>query len=249
VDIEKLFEKVPYEKLYPVPVWQRYAVMFGLSVIVIVAFYFAVITGKAETIASLDQKLAGIQKEVQDNRSHASKLAKLKEKIEKLESDRLEAAKQLPSDKEIPELLEQISTLGTQTGLEFVTFKPQAEIMREYYAEVPVNVEVTGRFHDALSFFDEISHLPRIVTIGDIKIAKLQGAADTGGGRGAAPVAPKGGKAEAKSPSGIQLTCVVTTYRFIEGSVGKDAKGAATAPATATDKTKDKVAKKEANAE
>lgn len=237
MDIDKLFEKVPYEKLYPVPVWQRYAVLFGLSIIVVVLFYFVVITGEAETIATLDQKLAGIQKEVQDNRSHASKLAKLKEKIGKLEADRQEAAKQLPSEKEIPELLEQISTLGTQTGLEFVTFKPQAEIVREYYAEVPVNIEVTGRFHDLLSFFDEISHLPRIVTIGDIKITKLQAAGDTGGGRG-----PKG-KAETKSPSGVQLTCVATTYRFIEGSVGKDAKAT-----PSTDKTQEKVAKKEANA-
>lgn len=245
MDIDKLFEKVPYEKLYPVPAWQRYAVLFGLSIIVVVLFYFVVITGETETIATLDQKLAGIQKEVQDNRSHASKLAKLKEKIAKLEADRQEAAKQLPSEKEIPELLEQVSTLGTQTGLEFVTFKPQAEIVREYYAEVPVSVEVTGRFHDILAFFDEIAHLPRIVTIGDIKITKLQAAAETGAGRGA----PKSGKPEAKSPSGVQLTCVATTYRFIEGSVGKDAKDASAAKdKTTTDKTTEKVAKKEANA-
>lgn len=241
MDIDKLFEKIPYEKLYPVPVWQRYAVLFGVSIIVVALFYFVIITGEAETIATLEQKLTSINKEVQDNRSHASKLAKLKEKIAKLEADRQEAAKQLPSEKEIPELLEQVSTLGTQTGLEFVTFKPQAEIVREYYAEVPVNVEVTGRFHDVLSFFDEIAHLPRIVTIGDIKLSKLQAAGDTGGGRGGAG-APKG-KAEAKSPSGVQLTCVATTYRFIEGSVGKDAKGA-----SPTDKTKEKVAKKEADA-
>ncbi|MBF0292000.1 MAG: type 4a pilus biogenesis protein PilO [Nitrospinae bacterium] len=247
MDIDKLFEKVPYEKLYPVPAWQRYAVLFGLSIIVVALFYFVVITGETETIATLDQKLAGIQKEVQDNRSHASKLAKLKEKIAKLEADRQEAAKQLPSEKEIPELLEQVSTLGTQTGLEFVTFKPQAEIVREYYAEVPVSVEVTGRFHDILAFFDEIAHLPRIVTIGDIKITKLQAAGETGG-RGAPGGAPKSGKPEAKSPSGVQLTCVATTYRFIEGSVGKDAKDANAAKDKATDKTTEKVAKKEANA-
>jgi len=144
VDIEKVFEKIPYEKLYPVPAWQRYAVISGLAIIVVVAFYFVVISGKAETIASLEQELSKIQKDVQDNRAHASKLAKLKEKIEKLEADRKEASKQLPSEKEIPELLEQISTLGTQTGLEFLTFKPQAEVVREFYAEVPVNVEAMG---------------------------------------------------------------------------------------------------------
>ncbi len=238
MDIEKVFEKIPYEKLYPVPAWQRYAVMFGLAIIVVVAFYFVVISGKAETIASLEQELSKIQKDVQDNRAHASKLAKLKEKIEKLEADRKEASKQLPSEKEIPELLEQISTLGTQTGLEFLTFKPQAEVVREFYAEVPVNVEVTGRFHDVLSFFDEISHLPRIVTIGDMKIQNI---ADTAAGKASAsPRGGRGAKETTKPPSGIQLTCVVTTYRFVESAVGKEGE--------AKPKETEKAAKKEANA-
>lgn len=237
MDIDKVFEKIPYEKLYPVPAWQRYAVMFGLAVIVVAAFYFVVISGKTDTIAGLEQELSKIQKDVQDNRAHASKLAKLREKIEKLEADRKEASKQLPSEKEIPELLEQISTLGTQTGLEFLTFKPQAEVVREFYAEVPVNVEVTGRFHDVLSFFDEISHLPRIVTIGDMKIQNIS---ETAAGRGAsaAPRGGKGAKETVKSPSGIQLTCVVTTYRFVESAVGKEGE--------AKPKEPEKPAKKEA---
>jgi type IV pilus assembly protein PilO len=248
VDIEKAFEKIPYERLYPVPAWQRYAVIFGLAISVILAFYFVVITGKAERIETLEQELSKIQKDVQDNRAHASKMAKLKEKVDKLEADRREASKQLPSEKEIPELLEQVSNLGTQTGLEFLTFKPQAEVLKEFYAEVPVSVEVTGRFHDVLAFFDEISHLPRIVTIGDMKIQSIvdSGGSKSGsaGPRGRGPQ-EGGGKGQQesggkpKSPSGVQLTCVVTTYRFVEGAVkaGED-----------KDKDKDKVAKKEADA-
>lgn len=227
MDIDKIFEKVPYDRLYPVPSWQRYAAMFGVALLVIVAFYFTVITGKTETIAGLEQELSKIQKEVQDNRAHASKLAKLKEKIEKLEAERHEASKQLPSEREIPELLEQISNLGTQTGLEFVTFKPQVESVKEFYAEVPVNIEVTGKFHNVLSFFDEISHLPRIVTIGDMKMQNL---ADSGGGRGAAAPGGRGGAQTAKTASsgGVQLTCVATTYRFVESAVKEaDDKGKA----------------------
>jgi type IV pilus assembly protein PilO len=146
----------------------------------------------------------------------------------------------LPSDKEIPELLEQVSKLGTERGLEFLTFKPQGEALREYYAEVPVSLEVTGKFHDVLLFFDDISQLPRIVTIGDMKI---QSVVDTGGGK-SVPSSSKSGRPEAKPSGGVQMTCIATTYRFLEGAVGKDVKG------TGADKTadKDKAAKKEAGA-
>lgn len=239
MDIDKVFEKIPYERLYAVPAWQRYAVMFGISIIVVVLFYFVVITEKVETIAKLDQNLANIEQEVTSNQSIERNHKILKENIEKLEAAKQEASKLLPGEKEIPELLEQVSNLGTQTGLEFLTFKPQAEMMREFYAEVPVSVEVTGKFHDVLSFFDEISRLPRIVTIGDIKIQNI---AESGGGRSASASSQRGGKQQEVRPSGVQMTCVATTYRFLVGSVGKDAKN------PATDKTtdKDKAAKKEA---
>lgn len=238
MDIDKVFEKIPYDKLYSVPAWQRYAVMFGVSIIVVVAFYFVVITDKVETLTKLDTDLSTINQEVTTNESLEKNEGVLKAKIEELEAAKRKAARQLPSDKEIPELLEQVSKLGTERGLEFLTFKPQGEAMREYYAEVPVSLEVTGKFHDVLMFFDDISQLPRIVTIGDMKI---QNVVDTSGGRSAP--SQKGGKQEAK-PSGVQMTCVATTYRFLEGAVGKDSKG------VAADKTaeKDKAAKKEANA-
>jgi len=228
VDIDKVFEKIPYEKLYPVPAWQRYAVMFGVSIIVVVIFYFVVITEKVEQLAKLDTDLSTINQEVTTNESLEKNEGVLKAKIEELEAAKKKAATQLPSDKEIPELLEQVSKLGTERGLEFLTFKPLAEVRQEFYAEVPVSLEVTGKFHDVLLFFDDISQLPRIVTIGDMKI---QNVVESGVVKSSSP---KGGKQEAKRSGGVQMTCTATTYRFIEGAVGKDAKG------VATDKTADK---------
>ncbi|MBI5814590.1 MAG: type 4a pilus biogenesis protein PilO [Nitrospinae bacterium] len=213
MDLDKLFEKIPYDKLYPVPNWQRFAAIFGVAAVVVGLFYFIVISGQDEEIGRLEESLSKIQKEVEDNKAHASKLEKLKEKIAKLEVSRQEASKQLPSEKEIPELLEQISNIGMQSGLQFITFKPAPEVMREFYAEVPVNIEVVGKFHNMLMFFDEIANLPRIVTIGDIKIL----------------AAAKSGQVQSgKQPaagSQVQLNCMATTYRFVESAAPGDGKG------------------------
>lgn len=197
MELEKLFDKIPYERIYPLPAWQRFAGIFGVVALVVGAFYFFVIQGKDQEIDALQENLAKIQKEVEDNRLHAQKLGKLKEKIAKLETDMKEASKQLPSKKEIPQLLEQVSNIGTQFGLEFLTFKPRPEVRKDFYSEVPVSLKISGKFHNMLMFFDEISHLPRIVAIDDIKIHSDKGS------------------------SRLTLQCVATTYRFIEGSEKK----------------------------
>lgn len=192
MNLEKLYEKIPYDKLYPVPVWQRFAATFGVAAIIVGIFYFLVIAGQEQQIDKLQENLADINKQVADNKLHAQKLGKLMEKIARLDIEAEKAAKHLPTEKEIPELLEQVSNIGTQVGLEFITFKPRPEIRGEFYSQVPVQISVTGRFHNIMMFFDEIAHLPRIVTIGNITLKKD------------------------KKSSKLTLNSLVTTYRFLE---------------------------------
>lgn len=206
MDFDKIFEKIPYDKLYPLPAWQRFAAIFVLAGLFAGAFYFFVIQGKEGEISQLKDSLTKIQKEVEDNKLHAQKLGKLQEKIALLEGSMKDASKQLPSEKEIPELLVQVSNIGTQVGLEFKKFKPQPEFRKDFYSEVPVSMQIEGKFHNMLMFFDEIAHLPRIVTIDNIVIKTSKGG------------------------SRLTLNCVATTYRFIEGSEneakpGKNKKG------------------------
>lgn len=168
MDLDKLFEKVPYDRIIPIPHWQRWSAVGVIAVVILTAFYFLVVQAKDGEILKLKDDLAKIQKEVDDTRRQAKKITELKEKMVKLEAELAEASLQLPSDKEIPSLLTQISNFGTQSGLEFLQFKPANEIPRDFYAEVPVSLKLTGKFHNILMFFDEIAHLPRIVTISDI---------------------------------------------------------------------------------
>ncbi len=192
MDLEKLFEKIPYDRIYPIPTWQRLAGIFGVSVVFMGIFYFLVIKGMDQDISELEKSLTAIQKQVEDNRLHAQKLGKLKEKIAMLEKQMEMASSKLPSKKEIPELLEKVSNIGTQAGLDFITFKPKKEVRKDFYFEVPVSIKVTGRFHNIMMFFDKISHMERIVTMGNIKIKKE------------------------KNTSRLALECVASTYRFMD---------------------------------
>ena len=67
-------------------------------------------------------------------------------------------------------LLTDITSLGKNAGLEFKAFRPKEEVRRDFYAEVPIDIEFTGDFHDTAAFFDEISRLPRIVNVGSLDV-------------------------------------------------------------------------------
>lgn len=78
--------------------------------------------------------------------------------------------RQLPSKTEIAELLVDISQTGLTNGLEFELFKPEAEVPAEFYAVLPINIRVTGDYHEFGKFVSDVAVLPRIVTLHDIRI-------------------------------------------------------------------------------
>lgn len=85
--------------------------------------------------------------------------------------------RQLPSKTEVAELLVDISQAGLGNGLEFELFKPLAEKPAEFYAELPIDVKVTGTYHDFGNFVSDVAALPRIVTLHDITIISKDGTA------------------------------------------------------------------------
>lgn len=203
--LDKVFEKVPYDRVIPIPTWQRFAALAGVVALILALAYFLVLKGQDEQISKLENDLADIEIKVENTKSQVTpqKLKRLEEKLAKLEADLGEAKKELPSQKEIPELLEQVSNTGTQSGLEFVVFKPLGEARKDYYAEVPVQLEINGKFHNVLMFFDEVAQLPRIVSIKDVRV--------------------KSGS-KAAGVTNLSVKCKAVTYRFLESSVPADKK-------------------------
>ena len=82
--------------------------------------------------------------------------------------------KQLPDKTEVPELLIDITQAGLGRGLQFELFKPQNRRIADFYAELPINVSVSGTYHQLGNFVSDVAALPRIVTIGDIVLKPLE---------------------------------------------------------------------------
>ena len=78
--------------------------------------------------------------------------------------------RQLPSDTEVPGLLEDITRTGLGSGLEFEEIKLQPEVVQQFYIELPIQIKVVGSYHDLATFVSGVSSLPRIVTLHDFEI-------------------------------------------------------------------------------
>lgn len=102
---------------------------------------------------------------------------------------------QLPKEHEVPDLLEDISQTGLAAGLEFQLFKPEPERPKEFFAELPIKLKVTGSYHEFGGFVSGLAVLPRIVTLHDIKITRAAG----------------------KQSDNLILEAEARTYRYLEG--------------------------------
>lgn len=111
--------------------------------------------------------------------------------------------KQLPSKAEMDALLSDINQAGVGRGLQFELFKPGQVMVREYYAELPISIRLTGDFHDFAAFTSDIANLPRIVTLHDMRIV--------------APDRPVTGP-KAVVPAGpLVMEATAKTFRYLDG--------------------------------
>lgn len=158
------------DKLNKLPRPYRLAMVPAIVVIVVAAYvYFLYLPTKQELTSASDQHLQ-MQRKLAEVRAVASNEDAVKAEIAALERKLRDALRQLPDSKELPVLLTDITSLGKTSGLDFKGFRPKSEVNKGFYAEVPIDIEFTGRFHDVATFFDEVSRLPRIVNVGELAI-------------------------------------------------------------------------------
>jgi type IV pilus assembly protein PilO len=143
----------------------------AVGLALLAGYYFMVVSPKQEEIGRLTAEARRLANEVAEKRKIAEVMPQLEREVAALEVQLKEVLVKLPEEKEIPNLLTQVSSLGQQAGLEFTAFRPGAILPRDFYSEVPINLRVEGSYHTLGNFFDRVSKLPRIVTIGDIKVS------------------------------------------------------------------------------
>lgn len=117
------------------------------------------------------QKEAQLRDTFLDKKLQAINLPAYKAQMEEIERTFGSLLRQLPNTTEVPDLLVDITQAGLGRGLEFVLFRPEAEQKRDFYAELPISLQVSGSYHEFASFISDVAALPRIVTFGDINIA------------------------------------------------------------------------------
>ena len=100
----------------------------------------------------------------------AANLAAYEQQLAEMKESFGAMLRQLPNKTEVAELLVDISQTGLASGLEFELFKPQAEVPKEFYAELPISIRVKGSYHEFGNFISGVAALPRIVTVHDVNI-------------------------------------------------------------------------------
>ncbi|MEZ2743895.1 type 4a pilus biogenesis protein PilO [Halopseudomonas bauzanensis] len=103
----------------------------------------------------------------------AANLEAYKEQLVEIEERFGTLLKQLPSDTEVPGLLEDITQMGLNSGLEFESITLQPEVAQQFYIELPIRIVVQGNYHDIATFVSSVAGLPRIVTLHDFDIAPV----------------------------------------------------------------------------
>ncbi len=159
------------EKYIPLAPRIKLGIVVGIVLLPLVVFYFTYYQQKAKKIESLNQQKVSLIQQVKEVKQKASNLAKFEKEMAEAETLFLEMAALLPKEKEIPKLLKDISALGQNVGLDFLTFKPLADIPKDFYAEIPVTINVRGPYHNMGSFFDQVSKLERIVSVSNVKMS------------------------------------------------------------------------------
>ena len=154
-------------------------------------FFYLFYLPKTTAIAQTKQEVSSLETKLLAAKGKAKNLAKLEAEHREVAAQLKEAIELLPDKREIPSLLRNITTLGKESRLEFPLFTPQGERPQDFYVEIPVSIQLSGKYNDVASFFDKVARMDRIVNIHGISM-----------------------KPEKEMSTTLVTKCTAVTYRF-----------------------------------
>jgi type IV pilus assembly protein PilO len=152
------------------PLLPRVSAVLGLFAVIILSGWYFYWTGQIQTLEAGRSEELKLKEQYQGKLKQAINLDVLKKQKEEVSIYVQALEKQLPSKAEMDALLSDINTAGLGRGLQFELFKPGTASIKEYYAELPIEIRVVGGYHDIGAFVSDIANLPRIVTLNNLKI-------------------------------------------------------------------------------
>ncbi|CCK78754.1 MULTISPECIES: type IV pilus inner membrane component PilO [Desulfobacula] len=181
-----------FEKIGALTKVQRLLVCLITFAVIGGAYYYFVFMPKHEELKKVQQNYETQLNKLSTYKKRAAEILKYEKMMAATQEKFNEAMKALPDKREIPALLTGISKAGSDAGLAFHLFKPNNEINKEFYKEIPVSIKVEGRYHQITDFFFQITRLNRIVNINDVDVK-----------------GKKGGNI-------LEMSCKAVTYMFVE---------------------------------
>ena len=171
---------------------QRILLCCALVALIVGGFVYFLYMPNLEEISKLQKEIAEQKVKLQETKKNAEQYAAYQKKMEEAQALFKIAAKSLPEKNEVPSLLTSISQVGKDAGLEFLLFKPEPEVVKDFYAELPITMQLSGSYNDLGVFFDQLAGMPRIVNINRFEMAL-----------------------DAAKPKLI-ISCMAETYKFVE---------------------------------
>ena len=188
------------------PVVAKAVLVVFLCGVVAGGWYWFVTLDQLDNLTRVEARETELRVSFEAKQRLAANLEIHREQLVQIEEFLTDLLRQLPGSAEIAALLVDVSQTGLAAGLEFDLFRPAGEVSKSFYAELPIQVEVTGTYHDLGRFASGLAALSRIVTVHDVVISSLDRSV-----RGAA------------AASKLRMQATVKTYRYIEDEESRKA--------------------------
>ncbi len=186
-----------------IPILHKILGLIVILILIYVANIFLFLAPIEEEQASVKNKIANLESDLEKKRKVIAELSIYKRRKEKLEQELSRAIKLLPEKSEIDGLLQRLSALARKAGLFITSFVPKPEKTSGFYSTIPIKLDLEGTYVELVSFFDSVQKLNRIVSVGDFNFNLVK--------------AKSKGKITGKKILSAKVT--VTTYRFLPGKL------------------------------
>ncbi|MBI4996403.1 MAG: type 4a pilus biogenesis protein PilO [Rhodocyclales bacterium] len=153
------------------PVLPRIVILIGVLLVVLLLGWWFGWRVQFEDLDAKARQEANLREEWRTKKAQAVNLEEYQKQLAEINRSFGALLKQLPNASEMEALLVDINQAGLGRGLQFELFKPGTEQLRDFYAELPIEIKVSGSYHDLGAFTGDVAKLPRIVTLNDINVA------------------------------------------------------------------------------
>jgi type IV pilus assembly protein PilO len=174
------------------PALPKLLAFIGVALLMVLAGWFVVLKAEHETLDGERAREPGLKTDYRAKLAQAVNLPELRKQKLQVEEYVTQLEKQLPGKAEMDALLSDINQAGLGRGLQFELFRPGSVVVKDYYAELPISIKVSGRYHDIGAFAGDIANLSRIVTLHNMSITS------------------------AKDSSTLSMEAIARTYRYLD---------------------------------